>query len=406
LVSWPTGAKGTYLVRDRRGGQTFQVGEAEWFLLARLDGRHEAREICTEFVKRFAQPFSDEDLADFLALANDRGLLQSRALPSAGSPPVSQAHDWLQEAAGSSVRGAGRSRLRSSAGRLLAAAAAGLRGVAELLRGVACRVDWLRLKHADFVPRPDDVFIVTYPRSGTTWLQMILYQLTTDGNMDLPHIAEYCPWFERSIRSARGFETRPSPRIFKSHLPYAKIPQGPCKYIYVARDGKDVAVSYYHLCRSYNGYEGTFAEFFERFLLGKVEFGSWFEHVRGWWAHRHDSNVLFLSYESLSRDLEACIGKVAAFIGREAPMERLPQIVERCGFAYMKAHESKFDPALELLWEGGLQLRSFLRSGQVGDGAESLSEEQQAAFREAVRKKLDPSGSLFGVAADGGQTFR
>jgi len=79
---------------------------------------------------------------------------------------------------------------------------------------VARRIYWLRLKHFDYVPRPDDIFIVTYPRSGTTWMQMILYQLTTDGSMDFPHIAEYCPWFERSLRSARGFETRPAPRIF------------------------------------------------------------------------------------------------------------------------------------------------------------------------------------------------
>src|ERR1019366_6253139 len=48
-----------------------------------------------------------------------------------------------------------------------------------------------------FVPRPNDIYIVSYPRSGTTWLQMILYQLTTDGNMDFDHITEFVPFFER-----------------------------------------------------------------------------------------------------------------------------------------------------------------------------------------------------------------
>jgi hypothetical protein len=81
-------------------------------------------------------------------------------------------------------------------------------------------------------------------------MQMILYQLTTDGLMDFPHIAEYCPWFEKSLCSTRGFETRPSPRLFKSHLPHPWIPKGPCKYIYVARGGRDVALSCYHLCRT------------------------------------------------------------------------------------------------------------------------------------------------------------
>jgi len=46
-------------------------------------------------------------------------------------------------------------------------------------------MDWrMALIFKSFVPRNDDIFIVTYPRSGTTWLQQILYQLTTDGNMD------------------------------------------------------------------------------------------------------------------------------------------------------------------------------------------------------------------------------
>jgi sulfotransferase family protein len=388
LVSWPASSKGTYLVRDRRGGQTFQVGEPERFLLARLDGRHEAEQICSEFAQRFAQPFSNDDLAEFLSLAEDRGLLASEA-----SPPVSQAADWLAEASGYAALGAGRSRMRSIAGRLLSVAAASLQATAGFLGTAASRVDWLRLKHVDYVPRPDDVFIVTYPRSGTTWMQMILYQLTSDGDMDFPHIAEYCPWFERSLRSARGFETRPSPRIFKSHLSYAKIPKGSGKYIYVARDGKDVAVSYYHLYRSYNAYEGTFAEFFDRFLRGRVDSGSWFDHVRGWWAHRHDDNVLFLTYEELSRDLESCLRKIAALIGVELPPERLPGILERCGFGFMKAHEHKFDPALELLWEQGVQLKSFLRQGKVGDGAMALSDEQRARFQRAFRDSLAAAGT-------------
>jgi peroxiredoxin len=158
------------------------------------------------------------------------------------------------------------------------------------------KLQMFELKHFKLVPRPDDIFIVTYPRSGTTWMQMILYQLTSDGNMEIPHIAEHCPWFERSARSAEDLEKRKPPRIFKSHLSFGDIPKGPGRYIYVARDGRDVAVSYYNLYRNYNGYKGTFAEFFEEFMKGKVIYGSWFKHVKGWWKHRNDLNVLWLSY--------------------------------------------------------------------------------------------------------------
>src|SRR5262249_33527906 len=193
--------------------------------------------------------------------------------------------------------------------------AAALQRPARLVAAAGGRVDAFRLRRFDYMPRANDVFIVTYPRSGTTWMQMILYQLTTDGRMDFPHIAEYCPWFERSRRSARGFETRPSPRLFKTHLPYRQIPKGPCNDLYVLPDGKDVAVSYSHLYRAYNDFEGMFAEFFDRFVRGKVEFGSWFRHVRGWWEHRHDPNVLFLTYEELTRDLEGCLHRIIAHCG-------------------------------------------------------------------------------------------
>ncbi len=170
------------------------------------------------------------------------------------------------------------------------------------------------------------------------------------------------------------------------------IPKGPCKYIYVAREGKDVAVSYYHLYRTHLGYEGTFAEFFQRFMHGKVEFGSWFEHVRGWWGHRHDENVLFLTYEELTSDLPGCLGKLVAFCGFSLPGERMPAILERCSFAFMKKHENQFDPALEMVWESGVQLNSFLRAGQAGEGGLHLTTQQQEQFGQTFRRHLGESG--------------
>jgi hypothetical protein len=386
LVAWP--ARDTlYLVRNRRTGEVFQLGEAEHFLLARLDGRLDAEQLRAAFARRFGQQLSDDDLAGFLELARASDFLQ----PEAAATRPLLAHGF--GACPSPPTPAPRPELpRRVASRLLHALAAASQWLAGLAHNAAAKLQSFRLTHFEFVPRPDDLFIVTYPRSGTTWMQMILYQLTTEGGMDFPHIAEYCPWFERSLRSARGFDTRPSPRLFKSHLPYARIPKGPCKYLYVARDGKDVAVSCYHLCRRYNGYDGTFAEFFERFLRGQVEFGSWFQHVRGWWAHRHDPNVLFLTYEELTRDLEGCLRRISAFYGLAVAPERLPLILERCRFSFMKEHEGQFDPALETLWEQGVQLNAFLRHGRTGEGKDCLSLEQAARFARAFEQQLGTLG--------------
>jgi hypothetical protein len=381
LISRPFGADGSYLVRNRLLGESFQLGAEEHFLLARLDGNHTAEALCAAFANRFDEPLTAADLQTFRDLARELGFLQ----PDGSTVPLDR--DSFQEALPAPSGGRRAARWERWVGRLLGAAATVLEWPANLLSGAASMMR-ARQRHLEFVPRPDDIFIVTYSRSGTTWMQMILYQLTTDGGMDLPHIAEYCPWFEKSLRSARGFEARPSPRLFKSHLAYRHIPKGPCKYIYVARDGRDVAVSYYDLYRRYNGYEGTFNEFFDLFRRGKVGYGSWFRHVKGWWAHRADPNVLFLTYEELTRDLEGSVRKVAAFCGFAVPPERLPLILERCGFAFMKQHESRFDPVLETLWEQGTQLNAFLRNGRVGDGAFHLSREQEEQFEQAARKQL------------------
>jgi len=229
LVARTFGEKnGSYLIRDRLKGESFQLGPEEHFLLARLDGTRTAEELCAGFAERFGDPLTQEELHNFLDLARERGFLQS---DGAGAPVPLRANAFPDDSGQPDPvpgGGAGFPRLAARRKRLavwlLRAAAAVLQWLANHLIAAAGKVQRVRLARLEFVPRPDDVFIVTYPRSGTTWMQMILYQLTTDGDMDFPHIYEYCPWFERSSRSALGFEARPSPRLFKSHLTYGKIP--------------------------------------------------------------------------------------------------------------------------------------------------------------------------------------
>jgi hypothetical protein len=228
---------------------------------------------------------------------------------------------------------------------------------------------------------------------------MILYQLTTEGKMDFPHITTVSPWFERSLKDGTAYDGLPSPRVFKSHLPYPKVPKGPCKYLYVARDGKDVAVSYYHFQKTHMGYKGTFDEFFTRFLKGEDHYGSWFRHVRGWWEHRHDPNVLFLFYEELAADLPGCLRKISAFCGLEIAPERWDDILERCSFAFMKQHENQFDPLTAMLYEQGFQPNSHLREGQSAAGGAHLSPQQSRQFDKKYSKRLGRLGLAFAPAS-------
>lgn len=272
----------------------------------------------------------------------------------------------------------------------------GLRLVQWTAFGLHVAIDYARLMYLDYTARPDDVFLVTYPRSGTTWLQMILYQLTTDGNMDFAHIAEKCPWFERTAVSKRNLEKLPSPRVFKSHLPYIWIPKRMCRYIYVARNGKDVALSFYHFYKSHFRYRGSFGRFFRLFMRGWVAWGSWFYHVKGYWRHRNDPNLLFLFYEDMVRDLEGAVRRIIAFCELDVPEERVPEIVRRCGFAFMKEHEEKFDYAFELLVDQGMTPGAFIRKGLAGEWKSALTAEQAERFDRKCRRSLPGLGPDWG----------
>ena len=57
----------------------------------------------------------------------------------------------------------------------------------------------VRMFKREFDYRSDDIYVATYMKSGTTLLQMILYQLFTDGNMDFDHIYDVSPWLEHAI---------------------------------------------------------------------------------------------------------------------------------------------------------------------------------------------------------------
>ncbi|XP_042849418.1 sulfotransferase 4A1 isoform X3 [Panthera tigris] len=163
---------------------------------------------------------------------------------------------------------------------------------------------------ANFPVRPSDVWIVTYPKSGTSLLQEVVYLVSQGADPDeigLMNIDEQLPVLEYPQPGLDIIKELTSPRLIKSHLPYRFLPSdlhnGDSKVIYMARNPKDLVVSYYQFHRSLRtmSYRGTFQEFCRRFMNDKLGYGSWFEHVQEFWEHRLDSNVLFLKYEDMHR---------------------------------------------------------------------------------------------------------
>ncbi|XP_074793170.1 sulfotransferase 2A1-like isoform X4 [Natator depressus] len=165
----------------------------------------------------------------------------------------------------------------------------------------------LRYAQLGFQVRDRDIFSVTYPKSGTTWMQELLTLIHSNGDPQLAWSVpswERVPWVEQT--TAAGFlENRPCPRLISSHLPCGLVPTSlhgsNAKVIYTVRNPKDVCVSlyYYSKMASFLEFPEDFGEFVELFSTGKVLFGSWFQHVKGWLGLRDRLNFLLLTYEEM-----------------------------------------------------------------------------------------------------------
>ena len=250
---------------------------------------------------------------------------------------------------------------------------------------------WLHLwrHNLEYQGRPDDILIVSYPKSGTSWVQMIVYQLASGGKVDFEHIQDVCPHFEATmlLYGKRINDLRP-PRLVKSHLSYGQMPKGAGRYIYVLRDGKDVAISYFHHHKKYQLGEHVFPRFLRDFLSGKIPYGSWFKHASAWTANRNKLNMLVVHYEDLIADLEGEVRRLAAFCGMPIAEENLANILRHCSFEYMQEHDEKFGLENMAARARSRNNVKFIRKGVVGEGAERLDKEALSAYRKRFDRYL------------------
>ncbi|XP_078374338.1 sulfotransferase 1B1-like [Oculina patagonica] len=257
--------------------------------------------------------------------------------------------------------------------------------------------------------RQNDIYINTYAKAGTTWTQEIVWQIIHNGKIDYRRLDVRMPWIDGMVHPfpsnpyhvtspvmiERMFESFPSPRVFKTHLPYDLVPKPSDqatkpRYIYVMRNPKDTAVSYYHHYLSAPSTQNlTWDAFFELFIKGEVFYGSWFDHVLSGWKHKDDPNMLLLKYEEMKKDTPGTIQKIAKFIGKELSQEILEGIINQTSFNAMKKEEN-----VNYTWLPGFK-GEFIRKGQVGDWKNYFTEEQNKRLDFLYAEKMAGSGLEF-----------
>ncbi|GMS94021.1 hypothetical protein PENTCL1PPCAC_16196, partial [Pristionchus entomophagus] len=243
------------------------------------------------------------------------------------------------------------------------------------------------------------IFICTYPKSGTTWIQYIVHQLLGETQFHTPSYTVLnrveslngkltnrysamlfiSPTIE--LMGAVYSDTIQTPRVLKSHFTFRDIPKGGgAKYTYACRNPKDVLTSYYHHHRNFKRFEfehGDFNVFFDLFMDVNVMFGDYFEHLTSWLEGIETSQeqILFLKYEDMIAVLKSSVVKIANFIGGNVAElirneKQLSRIVNSSTVESMMKNQQRWFP------KNTLARRPFIRKGGSRDWKTHFSNEQ------------------------------
>ncbi|KAL7020045.1 hypothetical protein ACKWTF_011361 [Chironomus riparius] len=240
--------------------------------------------------------------------------------------------------------------------------------------------------YKNFFIRPDDIFILGYPRSGTTRLQELIWIIAND--FDFKTLMEYdcgtrIPFFEspelsfelREKPLVTSFEEMSSPRTIKSHLPVQFLPDEiwtkKPKLIHISRDPKDAIISLFYLLNDFSPVPIKLEDFLEDFLSDNVMYCPYREYVWNFLNLPDYENILYLTYEEMSADLDGTIQKVGKFLGKTVSEENASKIKDYLNFEKMKnrkTNDNKFayKKMMQIMHPNLNNDVTFIRKGVIG----------------------------------------
>jgi hypothetical protein len=260
---------------------------------------------------------------------------------------------------------------------------------------------------------PDDIFLVSFPKSGNTWTRFLLGNLMNcDTSVGFTNIERVVPDIAAFPRA--DFRTLNRPRVIKSHDCFDPRYR---RVIYIVRDPRDVAVSLYYYAKKVKNVEDSLPldAFIERlFVPGRSYNGTWGEHVGSWLvnatniaefslqngdarpgaatsphskmdvpgARGHGREFLLVRYEDLLQDTQAELRRIAEFLGLEANPEQMQRAVERSSANAMR----KLESAQNLQWQTTRETRKdihFVREAKSGQWQTALGASSVAKIESA-----------------------
>ncbi|XP_071955657.1 sulfotransferase 2A1-like [Antedon mediterranea] len=248
-------------------------------------------------------------------------------------------------------------------------------------------------KLANFKVREDDVFVLTYPKSGTHWTQKLVKNILFEGNNDkIRKDSESNPLgpieFGDNYKKYDSLSTE-KPRVMMIHVPVDVLPrqvfEGKGKVVFVIRNPKDNLVSYWNFLKD-RQYLEEYEEWdscFEASLRPDMLYGNWFDFNLPYYEnHRNKKNFLFLTYEEMKLDHKGCVLRICDFLSRPLSEEQVDKVVENTSFSSMKASKP-------VLFFQGKPTYNLLRKGVVGDWKTRFTVAQKERFDAIYNQRME-----------------
>jgi len=262
----------------------------------------------------------------------------------------------------------------------------------------------------NFKSRPDDVWIMTQPRSGTTLTQELVWLLMNNLDFEtskkfhlsersfelafslFPGMWKKCRVLRPSLENPKELEALPvdttkpayevyadvpSPRVIKTHFAlsvHKDILDSGCKIVYMMRNPKDMMISRarFGMSGPQPFYSGTIQDALKIYIEEDGPWGPYWQHVKEACDHRDHPNLLFMYYEELRTNLPAAIKKIAAFLGKSYTDEQVGELA-----AHLDIDSFRKNPMVNEL--PGCNIPSFIGKGRVDGWKEIFTPELEAA---------------------------
>ncbi|KAL7191850.1 hypothetical protein ACSBR2_023846 [Camellia fascicularis] len=266
-----------------------------------------------------------------------------------------------------------------------------------------------------FKAQDTDLMLVTFPKSGTTWLKALAFTIANRNNYPFsespllttnPHVL--VPFLDDDVYGKNPIlklEDLPSPRVLGTHMPHSTLPTSikdtDCRVVYLCRNPLDLFISLRHFFAKLPNTHfdpNLLEESFDMFCRGVTSYGPFWDHVLEYWkaSRERPDKVLFLKYEDMKEDPISHLKVLAKFMGLPFSLEEesqglIEEVSKLCSLDNLKDLKVNKNEKNK----NGRPYSTFFRKGEVGDWSNYLTPSMLERMNKLMEEKFDGSGLNF-----------